>query len=196
MHHFPFRSCILSLTFERGTERRLKTWMQRMETQTKTSRSIKRPKLSLSTSAECVLVTEGRGYAGMGANEYARQYVFSEQNRSLHKPTIPRDYWMMYRGPDLLAVVWFGSSPPPHPLPLQQPASCLSLSVVLCFACRAYCRERVGEEPNHTTKPGPLIKYSLSHPIKLEVRRRLVLQSSSIHCACMILCIYQGQTES
>ncbi len=28
----------------------------------------------------------------------------------------PREYWMKYRGPDFLAVVWFGSSPPP-PLP-------------------------------------------------------------------------------
>ncbi len=79
MHHFPFRSCILSLTFERGTERRLKTWIQRMETQTKTSRSIKRQNYHY-LSPECVLVTEGRGYAGMGATEYAWQYVFSEQN--------------------------------------------------------------------------------------------------------------------
>ncbi len=70
-----------------------------------------------------------------------------------------REYWMIYRWPGFLAVVWFGSSPTPFsPLPSE---SCLSL-----FLCLPICRrssfptgegpERAGEEPDHTTtsKPG------------------------------------------
>jgi len=70
------------------------------------------------------------------------------------------EYWMIYRGPGCLSVVWFGSSLTPSP-PLPW-ASCLSFSVFLCTAVgRAYWRERVegvGEEPTHATgrKPGPL----------------------------------------
>ncbi len=55
-----------------------------------------------------------------------------------------RYYWMVYIGPSFLAVVWFGS--PPHPLPPPLPsASCLSFSVFLCVAYRAYWRERSGK---------------------------------------------------
>ncbi len=50
---------------------------------------------------------------------------------------------------------------PSPPLPPLPSASCLSFSVFLCVAGRAYWREMgdgVGEEPNHTTarKSGPL----------------------------------------
>ncbi len=44
---------------------------------------------------------------------------------------------MIYRGPGFLAVVWF--IPPPLPS-----ANCLSFSVFLCLAGRAYYRERGG----------------------------------------------------
>jgi len=43
-----------------------------------------------------------------------------------------RDYWMIYRGPDVLALVWFGSYPYPFPW-----ASCLSFLVFLCITGRA-----------------------------------------------------------
>jgi hypothetical protein len=43
----------------------------------------------------------------------------------------PKEYWIIYRGPSFLAVVWFGSSPAPPPLPS---ASCLSFSVFLRVA--------------------------------------------------------------
>ncbi len=44
-----------------------------------------------------------------------------------------REYWMTYRGPSFLAVVWFGSSPtpPPHPSAVSK----LSL-FLLCVAGR------------------------------------------------------------
>jgi hypothetical protein len=44
---------------------------------------------------------------------------------------------MIYRGPGFLAFVWFGF---PQPLPLPA-ASCLSFSVFLCIARRAYWQE-------------------------------------------------------
>jgi hypothetical protein len=46
---------------------------------------------------------------------------------------------MIYRGPDFLATVWFGSSPSP-----PSPASCLSFSVFLCVAGPAYWWEKRG----------------------------------------------------
>ncbi len=52
-------------------------------------------------------------------------------------------------------------------LPLLPLAGCLCVSVFLCVAGRAYCRDgrEVGEEPNHTSerKPGPL--YIISYPL-------------------------------
>jgi hypothetical protein len=63
---------------------------------------------------------------------------------------------MIYRRPDSLAVVWFGSSTP-HP---SLVSSCLSFSVLLCVAGRELITrdgwgeglgKGVGEEPNHTT---------------------------------------------
>jgi hypothetical protein len=48
-----------------------------------------------------------------------------------------REYWMIYRWPCFLAVVWFGSSPTPFLV-----TSCLSFSIFLCVAGRAYWRER------------------------------------------------------
>ncbi len=67
-----------------------------------------------------------------------------------------REYWMIYRGPGFLAVIRLL----PRPFLRLMSASCLSYSVFLWDAGRAYWREKgVGEEPNHTTarkKPGPL----------------------------------------
>ncbi len=50
-----------------------------------------------------------------------------------------REYWMISRGPDLIAVVWFDSSPTPRPYPQ------LSFSVFPCVAGggRAYWRDSV-----------------------------------------------------
>jgi len=49
-------------------------------------------------------------------------------------------YRMIYWGPSFLAVLWFGSTPTPHP-PLPS-ASYLSFSVFLCVAGRAHWPER------------------------------------------------------
>ncbi len=70
----------------------------------------------------------------------------------------PREDWMIYRGSGYLAVMWFGSTPAPFPLPLPS-ANCLSFSVFLCVFGRAYWRDRgwggegVGLE---SRKPGPV----------------------------------------
>jgi hypothetical protein len=50
------------------------------------------------------------------------------------------EYWMIYRGPGFLAVVWFGSTPTSFP-PLPSP-TCFSFSVLLCVASPAYWGER------------------------------------------------------
>ncbi len=50
--------------------------------------------------------------------------------------SVVREYWMIYRGPGLLALVWFGSTPTHFP-PLLS-ATCLSFSVFLCVGSRAY----------------------------------------------------------
>ncbi len=64
-----------------------------------------------------------------------------------------RQYWMTYSGPCFLAVVWFGSSPPP--LSGQQVVS-LSHSSCLSSVLR-------GEGENHrkTSKPGPSMNHSI-----------------------------------
>jgi hypothetical protein len=54
-----------------------------------------------------------------------------------------REYWIIYRGPGFFAVVRIGSTPTPSPPPLPS-ASCLSFSVFLFVAGRAYKRERGG----------------------------------------------------
>ncbi len=71
---------------------------------------------------------------------------------------VSREYWMIYRGPGFLAVVWFGSSPTPPPS-----ANCLSLSPPLSLSphlsklivCRRSSdgsgRRGMEEGPNHTT---------------------------------------------
>ena len=82
-----------------------------------------------------------------------------------------REYWMIYREPGFLAVVWFSSSPTPSP-PL---VSKLDRRHTERLRNKRQLFDRrggkgVGEEPNNTTarKPGPLgiIQYSL--PLWLE----------------------------
>jgi hypothetical protein len=50
--------------------------------------------------------------------------------------SLPREYWMIYRGPGFLAVVWFGSSPPLPTSPVS------NLFLFLSIAGRAFWRER------------------------------------------------------
>ncbi len=76
--------------------------------------------------------------------------LLSHQRVLLRVPL--RECWMIYKGPGFLAVIWFGSSPPPSPsLPS---ASCLPV----CRYGRAYWRVGGGGEPNLMTarKPGHL----------------------------------------
>jgi hypothetical protein len=72
---------------------------------------------------------------------------------------LPREYWMIYRGPSFLAVAWFGSSPTPPP-PLSRHQAVLSFSGFLPSIEIPDGRpgEGVSEEANHTTagKPWPL----------------------------------------
>ncbi len=63
---------------------------------------------------------------------------------------IAREYWKIYRGPDFLAVIWFGSSPTPFSM------------LARWHTGRLRKRDNLPrwrwEEPNHTMprKPGPL----------------------------------------
>ncbi len=86
-----------------------------------------------------------------------RKLEFSNfPSRSLHSK-----YWMIYRGPGFLVVVWFGSSPtpsPPLPTDLQE---VVSLSQTSCVSPVELTDRRGGGgggEPSHTTtrKHGPL----------------------------------------
>ncbi len=76
------------------------------------------------------------------------------------------EYWMIYRGPGCLAVVWVGSSPTPSPtVPSASSLSCSVFYSVLLVELTDG-RRGGGEEPNHMTsrKPGHLqiIQYSLA----------------------------------
>jgi hypothetical protein len=69
-----------------------------------------------------------------------------------------REYWMTYRGPDFLAVAWFGSSATP-------PSVSSTGNTQEDWERETTCwRERVGEEANNTMarKPSPpsIIQYS------------------------------------
>ncbi len=89
----------------------------------------------------------------------------------VHPTHVPREYWIIYRWPGFLAIVWFGSSP--TPLSSQQVVSLSQSSCVspVEIKCRRGGGGGAGEEPNHTTakKPGPLyiIQYSLHEKTKL-----------------------------
>ncbi len=75
-----------------------------------------------------------------------------------------REYWIIYRGPGFLAVVWYGSFPTPIPPLSRQKArpGRLRKRDYSILADR-WEGEGVGEEPNQARKPGPLqiIQYSL-----------------------------------
>jgi hypothetical protein len=63
-----------------------------------------------------------------------------------------REYWMIYRGPDF-GLVWLL-------LPPLTSASCISVSVFLCVAGRAYwMREGAVEEPNHIWRRDSSVLY-------------------------------------
>ncbi len=89
------------------------------------------------------------------AADYSKPLLFSK-NEWVECWIGSREYWLIYRGPGFLAVVCFGSSPPP--LSCQQ---LVSLSQSICvFRSRLLPGggQGVGEEPNHTMgwKPDPL----------------------------------------
>ncbi len=56
-----------------------------------------------------------------------------------------REYWKIYRGPGYLAVIWFGSSPAPPPLPSVSSGNTQEERQL------AELRGGGGEGPNHTT---------------------------------------------
>ncbi len=46
--------------------------------------------------------------------------VFAQKNEKANAMAGHREYWIIYRGPGFIAIVWFGSSPNPFPpLPSQ-----------------------------------------------------------------------------
>ncbi len=68
-----------------------------------------------------------------------------------------REYWMIYRGPGFLAVVWFGSSPNPPPLPRQQAVSLSRLP--LCRRSRLLMRRRGWGRSHNIRRRDSLVLY-------------------------------------
>ncbi len=56
--------------------------------------------------------------------------VMTDEKRGGFSTATVREYWMIFRGPSFLAVVWFGSWPTPLPLSLQQIVSLSQFSWV------------------------------------------------------------------
>jgi hypothetical protein len=83
------------------------------------------------------LTVEGRGWEGPKKDDSKNLWASSDilplrfspmQLRicyTIHNTCLvhPREYWMIYRGPGFLAIVWFGSFPPPSPPPSLQSVS-------------------------------------------------------------------------
>ncbi len=100
----------------------------------------------------------------------------SHRKRVNRMALLSREYWMIYRGPGFLAVVWIGSSTSPSPKPLPS-ATCLSFSVFLCDAGRAYRRER-GRKGWERSQIIPW-RESLVHPVCLKCKFTIVFSESS-----------------
>ncbi len=73
--------------------------------------------------------------------------------------TPPREYWLIYRGPGFLAVVWFDSlSPPfPPPFPVSKLSPFLSLPDVRGGGAKSYHYEKAWSSI--------IIQYSLNRPV-------------------------------
>ncbi len=84
-------------------------------------------------------------------------WVVSRISQKLRPAQVVREYWRIYRGPNFLPSVWFGSIPAPSPV--SQLSLFLSLPVCRRFSLLPGKEGRgAGREPNHTTtrKLGPL----------------------------------------
>ncbi len=64
-----------------------------------------------------------------------KKYHLPPPDQRPSKTTLPpRENWLIYRGPNFLAVIWLGSSP----TPLPRPANCLSFSTAVWTRCENY----------------------------------------------------------
>ncbi len=75
-----------------------------------------------------------------------------------HSLTLSREYWMFYRGPVILAVVWFGSSPSPPSFVSKLDRRHTGRLRRIFNLLTGEGGKRLWEEPNHATarNPGPL----------------------------------------
>jgi hypothetical protein len=75
-------------------------------------------------------------HTGSGSHRVLRTSRFRQSGGKGPGILITREYWMIYRGPGFLTVVWFGSSPAPFP-----PATVSKFSLFLSLpVCRRYWR--------------------------------------------------------
>jgi hypothetical protein len=93
-----------------------------------------------------------------------------------------REYWMIYRGPGFIAVVWYGSSPT-HSLP---PVSKLSLflSLSVCRRTRAFWLERGWERSQIIRRRESLVLYKLFNALRSQALPDVsfLKQTSSREC--------------
>ncbi len=129
-----------------------------------------------------VLFLLGASFTTGKCNGFAPFY--STISRRLSGP-MPREYWMIYRGPGFLAVVWFGSTPILSPSPVF-------FSGFLFIVAGRDCRRwgGVGEEPS-----GEKAWSSIYHPIlsaqcsclyyfHVREKRRAVKENSYLYFLC------------
>ncbi len=102
-----------------------------------------------------------------------------------------REYWMVYRGPGFLAVVWFGLShapptPPPHP---SLPSVCSNGDTQ-----EDWDRQLVdgrggrGKEPNHTTVRKMVLNKSFNTLWCRIYSRAATAQNKSMYCRTLRSC--------
>ncbi len=90
----------------------------------------------------------------------------------------PKEYWIIYRGPVFIAVVWFGSSSTSYLLYLSR-QQVVSLSQSSCVSLVQLGDGRGEEKPNHTMRKLVLYK-SFITPLHPQSFRPLVPPTSSL----------------
>ncbi len=117
---------------------------------------------------ECRNWEQGRAgsFLGIRTSDFlssaCHKYTVTVHFHPCTSPPPSTEYWMIYRGPGFLAVVWFGSSPTPSPVSKLHRRHTGRLRKRETTCSRERAEEGVGEEPT-AGKPGPLkvVQYSL-----------------------------------
>ncbi len=93
----------------------------------------------------------------------------------------PREYWIIYRGPGFLRVLWFGSSPTPSSNLSRQNAQPGTNRKTEKERHMLTVEGRVGEEPNHNRKKA---WSSITHSILSREAHR-ICKDDTFWCRCL-----------